>query len=244
MEHIFGVSNTTFFRFPHTPHLAWLGEGRPRDDKVLAPHDARELLSHEVVVEEKIDGANLGFSVDEHGALLAQNRGTYLSLSLEGGHGQWKPLKRWLAPRAKDLAEALFPDLMLFGEWCYAVHSVRYTRLPAWFIMFDVYDRVNGQFWSVARRDALASTLGLAVAPRLGAGRFDLPQLEALLGNSRLADGPAEGLYIRRDVGEHLVARAKLVRGEFVQTIDEHWSKKALVPNALQGDAGGEGSWR
>jgi len=133
---------------------------------------------------------------------------------------------------------------MLFGEWCYAVHSVRYTRLPDWFLTFDVYDRVSGQFWSVARRDALASTLGLAVVPRLGAGRFDLPQLEALLGNSRLADGPAEGLYVRRDVGEHLVAGAKLVRGEFVQAIDQHWSKKALVPNALQGNAGGEESWR
>jgi len=233
---------TAFFRFPHTPHLAWLGERQPRDDKVLAPDEVRELLSDDVLVEEKIDGANLGFSVDEHGTLRAQNRGTYLSL--DDGQGQWKPLKRWLAPRAEDLAEALFPDLMLFGEWCYAVHSVRYTRLPDWFLTFDVYDRVSGQFWSVARRDALASTLGLAVVPRLGAGRFDLLQLEALLGNSRLADGPAEGLYVRRDVGEHLVARAKLVRGEFVQAIDQHWSKKALVPNALQGNAGGEESWR
>ncbi|MGV3590570.1 MAG: DNA ligase, partial [Gammaproteobacteria bacterium] len=26
-----------FFRFPHTPHIAWLGAGMPRDDKVLAP---------------------------------------------------------------------------------------------------------------------------------------------------------------------------------------------------------------
>lgn len=233
---------TAFFRFPHTPHLAWLGEGQPRDDKVLAPHDARELLSHEVVVEEKVDGANLGFSVDEHGVLRAQNRGTYLSL--EGGHGQWKPLKRWVQARTHALAEALFPDLMLFGEWCYAVHSVCYTRLPDWFLAFDVYDRASGQFWSVARRDALASTLGLAVVPRLGSGRFTLPQLEALLGNSRLADGPAEGLYVRRDESEHLVVRAKLVRGEFVQAIDKHWSKKALVPNALEGTAGGEGSWR
>lgn len=233
---------TAFFRFPHTSHLVWLGEGQPRDDKVLAPHDARELLSHDVVVEEKVDGANLGFSVDEHGVLRAQNRGTYLSL--ESALGQWKPLKRWVQARTHALAEALFPDLMLFGEWCYAVHSVRYTRLPDWFLAFDVYDRVSGESWSVARRDALASTLGLAVVPRLGAGRFDLQQLEALLGNSRLADGPAEGVYVRRDAGEHLATRAKLVRGEFVQAIDEHWSKKALVPNALEGNAGGEGSWR
>jgi hypothetical protein len=233
---------TDFFRFPHTPHLAWLGEGQPRDDKVLAPQDARALLAHEVVVEEKVDGANLGFSVDEHGVLRAQNRGTYLSL--EGGHGQWKPLKRWVQPRVDALAEALFPDLMLFGEWCYALHSVPYTRLPDWFLTFDVYDRGAGEFWSVSRRDSLAAKLGLAVVPRLAAGRFDLPQLEALLGSSRLTGGPAEGLYVRRDAGERLIARAKLVRREFVQAIDEHWSKKALVPNVLEGDAGREQAGR
>ena len=112
----------TFFRFPHTPHIAWLGHERPRDDKVLRPDEVRDFLAHEVVVEEKVDGANLGFSLDEHGTLCAQNRGTYLSLDM--GHGQWKALRRWLLPRAQQLAGALFPDLMLFGEWCYAIHSV------------------------------------------------------------------------------------------------------------------------
>jgi hypothetical protein len=233
---------TAFFRFPHTPHIAWLGDGQPRDDKVLAPHDARELLLHEVVVEEKVDGANLGFSVDERGVLRAQSRGAYLDL--DAPKEQFKPLRRWLKAHADALADALFPDLMLFGEWCYAVHSVRYTRLPDWLLAFDVYDRASGHFWSAARRDALASTLGLAVVPRLGAGRFELPELEALLGNSRLTDGPAEGLYVRHDVGERLVARAKLVRSEFVQAIEEHWSRKALVPNAIAGNAGGVGSWR
>lgn len=233
---------TAFFRFPHTPHLAWLGEGQPRDDKVLAPYEAREILSHELVVEEKVDGANLGLSIDDRGVLRAQNRGAYLEI--DRPKDQFRPLGRWLTPRTDALAEALFPHLMLFGEWCYAMHSVRYNRLPDWFLTFDVYDRASGQFWCVARRDALASTLGLAVVPRVGSGRYDMPQLRALLGNSRLADGPAEGLYVRRDAGEHLVARAKLVRGEFLQAIDEHWSKKAFVPNALEGNTREDGASR
>ena len=49
---------TAFFRFPRTPHIAWLGEGKPRDDKVLAPHEVQELLAHDLVVEEKADGAS------------------------------------------------------------------------------------------------------------------------------------------------------------------------------------------
>lgn len=228
---------TELFRFPRTPHLAWLGEGRPRGDKVLSPEEASELLAGEVVVEEKVDGANLGFSVDEHGTLRAQNRGSYLDLA--DPRGQWKPLPRWLAPRRDALAAALFPDLILFGEWCYAVHSVRYTRLPDWFLAFDVYDRARREFWSADRRDALAAELGLAVVPRLGVGRYDLAALRAMLGRSALTDGPAEGLYVRREAEGRLVARAKLVRAEFVQVIDVHWSKRALEPNRLASEGGG-----
>lgn len=233
---------TAFFRFPHTPHLAWLGTDPPRDDKVLTADEARELLACEVLVEEKVDGANLGLSVDERGILRAQNRGTYLAL--DSSYGQWKPLKRWVTPRVHELADALFPDLMLFGEWCYAVHTVRYTRLPDWFLAFDVYDRAHGEFWSTERRNALAAKLGLAVVPALGSGTFDLPRLRALLGRSQLTDGPAEGLYIRAEIDGRLVARAKLVRREFVQALDQHWSKKALQANALVMNPGEDRSWR
>jgi hypothetical protein len=222
---------TRFFRFPHTPHLTWLGAKPPRHDKVLDAHEARALLSHHVVVEEKVDGANLGFSVDEHGTLRAQNRGEYLSL--EEPHGQFRTLMRWVQPRQHQLVDALSPHLMLFGEWCYAVHSIRYSRLPDWFLAFDIYDRAEQRFWSVSRRDAFTESLGLAVVPRLGEGRFDLPALMALLGHSKLADGPAEGLYVRRDEGGHLAMRAKLVRQEFAQAIERHWSKRSLRTNAL-----------
>lgn len=226
---------TDFFRFPHTPHLAWLGPDKPRQDKVLDANELRSLLSGDVLVEEKVDGANLGFSVDEVGRLRGQNRGTYLELA--SPIGQWKPLKRWLSTRQHALTAALSPNLMLFGEWCYAVHSVRYERLPDWFVAFDVYDRTRGEFWSVARRNELAHELGIAVVPELGRGRYDLPQLQALLGRSHLTDGPAEGVYVRREHDGQLFQRAKLVRAEFVQNIDagEHWSKRHLETNKVVG---------
>lgn len=57
--------------------------------------------------------------------------------------------------------------------------------------------------------------------------------LLALLGESRLAKGPAEGIYVRKEDGERLLSRAKLVRAEFVQAIDVHWTKKAMRVNSL-----------
>jgi hypothetical protein len=50
---------TEFFRFPHTHHLIWLGEGEPRGDKVLLAHEVEDMLQHVLIIEEKLDGANL-----------------------------------------------------------------------------------------------------------------------------------------------------------------------------------------
>jgi hypothetical protein len=227
-----------FFRFPHTPHIAWLGAGQPRDDKVLVPDEVQPILSQDVVVEEKVDGANVGFSVDEDGNLQLQNRGTFLTQ--DGCHPQFKPIWRWLQPRGYALAEVLFPDLMLFGEWCYGVHSVRYSRLPDWLLAFDIYDRGAGRFFSTARRDELFAQLGLAAVPRLGSGLFDLAGLRTLLGQSRVGDVPAEGLYLRVDDGDWLAARAKLVRPEFVQSMGEHWSQRTFESNRLASTEAGE----
>jgi ATP-dependent RNA circularization protein (DNA/RNA ligase family) len=220
-----------FFRFPHTPHIAWLGAGKPRDDKVLSTVERNELLDGDILVEEKVDGANVGFSVTAEGETRAQNRGSYLDLDAPAG--QWKPLKRWLALRKGALAEALFPDLILFGEWCYAVHSVRYTRLPDWFLAFDVYDRERGEFWPVERRDGLVRTLDIAPVPRRGAGRFALDTLKRLLVASALSDGHPEGVYVRKESAGRLVTRAKLVRPEFAQAIGEHWSRRGIETNRL-----------
>src|SRR5271157_2857964 len=145
-----------FLKFPHTPHLAWLSTGQPRDDKVLTPDGAAQFLNGDVVVEEKVDGTNVGFSV-LNGSVVAQSRGEYIR---RPAHPQFSPLWPWLSSRQAAMTEAL-DNLIVFGEWCYAVHSVRYTALPDWFIGFDVYDRRARRFWSAARRNELLHRIGL-----------------------------------------------------------------------------------
>jgi ATP-dependent RNA circularization protein (DNA/RNA ligase family) len=222
--------NEDFFKFPHTPHLAWLSSHSARQDKVLSPAEARALLSAEVLIEEKVDGANLGISVSPSGELRAQNRGSYLG---SRAHPQFQPLWPWLEARREQLIQALGSHLMLFGEWCFAVHSVHYAALPDWFLAFDVYDRREGRFWSSQRRDALTESLGLVRVPVIARGRFSLEKVQTLLGTSKLTQAPMEGLYVRRDRGDFLEARAKLVRPEFIQAIEEHWSSRPLQRNSL-----------
>lgn len=218
------------FKFPHTPHLMWLAKTPCREDKVLSSEEARDFLDSDITVEEKVDGSNIGFSLDESGAIRVQSRGNYLT---HGSHPQFQPLRPWIDSRRFALIEALRPGLLLFGEWCFALHSVPYERLPDWFLGFDVYDRTESRFWSCDRRDRWLVDLGLETVPRLALGRFSMEQLRPLIGTSRLSEGPMEGIYLRRDRGDWLEQRAKIVRAEFVEGIDKHWSEEYLKKNAL-----------
>jgi hypothetical protein len=226
-----------FFRFPHTPHLAWLGQGAPRDDKVLAPAEAQALLAFDVVVEEKLDGANLGFSLAPDGSLRAQNRGQYLDLtgSHTGHGGQFSRLAAWLARHGDALGSVLTPDHIVFGEWCAARHSLDYAALPDWFLLFDVYDRHAGRFWSRPRRNTLAASAGLATVPAVAQGKHTVAALKHLVTTttSRYRHGPLEGVVIRQDSAQWCEARAKLVRADFTQAIEGHWRKRAIEWNRV-----------
>lgn len=221
-----------FFRFPHTPHLSWLGTGHPRDDKLLAETEIHELLSGDVVVEEKVDGANLGISITSDGRPKLQNRGQYLSPPFQG---QFSRLSSWLPIHEHSLSASLRPSMILFGEWCTAKHSLDYTNLPDWFIGFDIYDRAEDKFWSTRKRDDFLEEAGLSPIARVFEGKVTLPKLREILmtQESHYRDGGLEGLIIRKESGDWLEAKAKLVHPGFTQSIDEHWSRRQLDWNRL-----------
>lgn len=223
--------NKDFFKFPSTPHLATMPGVDIRADKVLTESERDEFLTHEVTVEEKVDGANLGISFDSEGNIYAQNRGAYLHLP---GSGQWKRLGEWLTPRIDTLFEHLSDHFILFGEWCYAQHSVFYDRLPDWFLGFDVYDKQFGRFLSSKRRDALFREMCVDQVPVLASGNFAYPDVQKFLSKSKLSDQPAEGIYLRFDQDDWLAQRAKLVRPAFIQAVEQHWSRSAIRPNRLR----------
>lgn len=228
-----------FFKFPSTPHLATLPGVDTRGDKVLTESEFDEFLRHELTVEEKVDGANLGISFDAEGDIRAQNRGAYLHLP---GSGQWKKLGEWFALHTDLLFEHLSDRYILFGEWCYAQHSIFYDRLPDWFLAFDIYDREYRRFLASARRDRLIEKMHISKVPGLAHGRFSYHEIEKLLSQSKLTDHPAEGIYLRIDHGEWLEQRAKLVRPAFIQAVEQHWSRSTIRPNRIGAGIENEGS--
>jgi len=206
-----------------------------RDDLVMEKKDLLRFLSNHLVIEEKVDGANLGITVTEDYEIRFQNRSHYVTSETAT---QWKTLDQWKRQNQTALYSFLTPNLVLFGEWCYSKHSIHYTRLPDYFLAFDIYDKASKKFLSVARRNELLQGTGIRTVPLVGEGKYTPENLQLLLKTSPSShyDGPLEGLYLRIEKDGYLAERGKIVRADFLGEGDGevvHWSKKELIKNVV-----------
>lgn len=247
-------------KYPRTPHLAGsrLQPGDTADGQV----PAESLAAGEVRVEEKIDGANCAISFSHEWDLVLQSRGHILS----GGarEAQFNLFKAWAQAHEEAFLDRFEDRYIVYGEWCFAKHTVFYDLLPHYFLEFDVYDRRNEIFLSTpARRDLLAG-LPVVSVPVLHEGRIaGRDHLERLVAPSlyksanwrdalRLAcaaagvdketgllqtDGSdrAEGVYVKHEDGERVIGRFKYVRAGFLQSIADSGSHWASRPIVQNG---------
>lgn len=237
-----GRSIGEFVKYPRTPHL--FGSGGTDDDKHLDDAEsARFLADGSLIAEEKLDGTNVGIHFTPDGSMALQCRGHLIT---EGMHPQYDLFKQWAAVKRPVLEAMLEDRLILFGEWLYARHSVRYRGLPHYFFEFDIYDKQLGAFLGLGRRLDLLEGTGLRTVPVLHRGPLDRDRLPALIGPSRFdaefddpltgrTDALMEGLYLRTEADGVVTGRAKFVRPEFVEKVrrSEHWQHRAMIPNRL-----------
>jgi hypothetical protein len=241
-----GTSRDDFIKYPRTPHLC--GSRGTDDDKHLGPEESANFIAdRSLIVEEKLDGTNVGIHFTSAGRMVLQCRGHEITA---GMHPQYDLFKQWAMAKRSHLEELLLDEFILFGEWLYAKHSVYYRRLPHYFFEFDIYDKAGGAFLDLARRLTMLAGTGIHTVPVIHRGAATLEELRDLIGPSQfdsIFDNPAtgradalmEGLYLRIEAGGRVTGRAKLVRPEFVEKVkqSEHWQHQALVPNLLAGDA-------
>ena len=157
------------FKFPRTRHLFDAGgKGVSRDDLVLDQSEEKRFYSSKksgerrlVAVEEKVDGANLGISIGTDMSVSFQNRSHFINSKT---HRQFSSLDSWLAEHSSGLYDVLEPGRhVLFGEWLYAKHSIHYTKLPGYFLAFDIYDKAESQFLSWRERNQRLEGSGIPV---------------------------------------------------------------------------------
>ncbi|QRW05852.1 ATP-dependent DNA ligase [Ceratobasidium sp. AG-Ba] len=232
------LSPAGLLKFPRTPHL--LNLGAATDDDILArpdtPPPVRE--GDRVVITEKIDGANLGFSLSPLKELLVQNRSHYIH---SGDHAQFKDLDTWIADHREGLYMVLDRDIafperyVLYGEWMAATHSIAYTCLRSLFYAFDLFDRATNTFVSRSRLELTLAHQGIELTPVI-AIQNSIPTNEELIQmvrqKSRFYPGPVEGVYVKVENNQVVRQRGKVVRGDFIAG-NEHWSKGMIRWNVV-----------
>jgi hypothetical protein len=199
-----GTSHGDFIKYPRTPHL--FGSQGTDDDKHLGEAESTEFIAdHSLIVEEKLDGTNVGIHFSDDGEMVLQCRGHLIT---EGMHPQYDLFKQWTAVKRHVLEQRLEVRFILFGEWLYARHSIFYRRLAHYFFEFDIFDKDQEAFLDLEQRLALLEGTGIQTVPVVHSGPVERSALDALIGTSmfdshfenpvtKRADHLMEGLYLR-----------------------------------------------
>ncbi len=217
--------------YPRMPHLV-SGRGSS-DDTVVSVIARSALFGSEIVVEEKVDGANV---------VIWRSEGDRMTCSLRSGRdamdraSQLGPLKAWAARHDGPLTTVLHTWPALYAEWLLVTHSVAYDRLFSYLVVLDLWHPEHG-FALVDDRNVACREAGLVTPPELWRGRAaSVAAIEGLLGPSELGSAPMEGLVVRRvDGGEPRVA--KLVAAGFDQATDEAWRARRPRNRLVAGEA-------
>ena len=232
-------------KYPRTPHLQ--GSRLQAGDEDMNQVEFDYILGKNIVVEEKIDGANTAVSFDGNGNLLLQSRGHYLIGGYRERH--YNLFKQWANANQDLLFDVLGDRYVMYGEWMYAKHTVFYDALPDYFMEFDIYDRERKVFLDTPSRRELTDKMGIiSSVPVLGRGVYSNKEsVLAHLGNSNFITenhfetlrlvtkklghdveravretDPSlkmEGLYIKIEENGIVVDRLKYVRASFIQSV-------------------------
>ncbi len=239
-------------KYPRTPHIE--GSGIQRGDDDLATIPFEELAGRHLVVTEKMDGANCAVRFTANGDLLLQSRGHYLTGG--GREQQFHLFKAWANRYAGELLDVLEDRYIMYGEWLYAKHTVFYTRLPHYFLEFDVYDDREGVFLSAVARRALLSVIPFigsvhalhdGMVPSLHA-LTDLVGMSPFIGPDVVAR--LEGACAQRGLDSDLTLRqtdtSGLMEGVYIKAEDERGVRgryKYVRPGFHQAIADAQGHW-
>ena len=214
----------TFYGFPRTPHLGSgssdTGDGDRRvniDALVESDNEKKYTLT----IQEKIDGANVSLHFEQDWVPILQKR----SGIIENGERQvqYGVFKSWVNENLSELWEICETEFVLFGEFVWARHSVPYTKLPSYFIAFDLMEKQTGRFLSYAKLMERIEKR-IAVVPLLFTEQMTYQKLTAkgeslaqsLIQQSKFSGETSEGVYLRIEEGDYVKERVKLRRKTFV----------------------------
>lgn len=179
---------------------------------------------------EKMDGSNVCLTRD---AVFARSHNGPPS------HPSFDLLKAQHAAVKRNIPE----HVEVFGEWLYAVHSIRYNNLPSYLQVFGVRSGTVWWSWEDTREmanEVMASTVPaiFEFCPSSAADLQSKVEIVTVHNFFKPTFGVREGVVIRpsQEFLDDAFSESvlKWVRKDHVQT-DERWKHKTIEPNGLVG---------
>lgn len=169
-------------KYPRTRHIE--GSRLQPGDEDLSQAPFSEICGRHIVIEEKVDGAQVGIRFTPDGELWLQSRGHYLVCG-SAHEAQYAIVKAWAMAHRDALWRALGSRYVLYGECMQKKHTIFYDALPHYFLEFDILDTEADRFLSTtARRRLLEGTPVVSVPVLFDGVLHRLEDLTAFVGPS------------------------------------------------------------
>lgn len=251
------------FKFPRTQHI--IGSKLQLGDEDLVNVPFSQIKGRNIVVEEKVDGANSGVSIVSD-YLMLQSRGHYLTGGYRERH--FDLFKTWSNTHSNKFKELLGERYVMYGEWLFAKHTVFYDNLPHYWMEFDIFDTEKELYLDTPTRQKMLKNFPFISSVKvLFEGKMDkkedlynlitkshfisdeyVQNLEQEVAGQKLdiskiknetdMSGLMEGLYIKVEEDGVVKERYKYVRNGFLSTVSDsetHWLDRPIIPNQLKG---------
>jgi hypothetical protein len=209
--------------YPRIPHLDKKISNMTHDDIQLESKIQFPLTGW---VQEKLDGANLGLSWTS--GPVIRNRNNILKKGYikkeTPAKLQFRSSWNWLHAHNKDiqkLSKSLMTTVTVYGEWCYAKHSLFYDRLPDLFIAYDIYVPEDDEWLSPDRFESEISQTDIRFIKPTKMTFDDISDVVRVSElPSEYRNGIREGIVIKLSDGRKVTESFKIVNKFFERRED------------------------
>lgn len=194
----------------------------------LSSNDTKKLLNGNIILTEKMDGANVAI-IRHKDYFKLQKRGSLVDV---GEHFQFNFFKAWSQLNYDKLMK--IPEgTILYGELMICKHTVFYDMLPDHFLAFAWWDRGTQKFAHHNDMEELCDKIGIYTVPSiLQTSGICKDELFDLIPNpSTYGHKQAEGLVVYNHKKQ---MRGKVVLKKFQDRMDSgHWATRPIIKNIV-----------
>jgi hypothetical protein len=206
-----------YVKYPRTYHLPW--SNLLKDDRLMK--DDKCFDGKRVIVTLKMDGENTTMYND--------------FIHARSLNSSSHETRKWVKGLWSRVSYMIDENMRICGENLYALHSVAYTDLPSYFMVFSIW--VDNKCLSWEETQDYSKIIGLDVVPVIYDGIYDK---DAIINAFKPYEKTNEGYVVRIadefSYGDFRRSIGKFVRPEFRQIVNNshgHWISKKVEVNGL-----------